>query len=576
MRRNKWMFFLIFSQSGLAFSSTIYNNITPVAPTTVASPIPSLNSIYNSQSNPTGYSVTSVNNPYLCITNSSTNVVTTVAPGSSTDTTASGNPYYLGADVRYGGCSSSDVYIGYLSMNMDNYVPSSEPSFSGSPGVHIGITNLAINNSTGSMTGQVGYTQIETNLLSPPKLNNNAWPFVGMNLSGLEFSTFINPYVIPDLSAADASTSYTDLNTVQAFLNEGYNTMRVPVSWSFLIQNSTGTAATTNTAPTGAPITPQSLSSYYPNYVQPLLETLTSSGVYVILDLHSYFHYPIYGSQYSGCGNVQILTSEPTANFCPDGTINVNFNDYINVWSSLISVMQSDPKINMNYIMLDLMNEPVLPIDTADPDGSGSPIFNIQAKLINSLRSQNNFQGYILVSGNNFTGLHSWTTEPAYTQDGIYYTNADLFSQAAFAAAGVDTSKVLINVHQYFDSNYSGTLSTCLQDLSTTGPNGFNLDAFVQYLNQNQLNAIVTEIGTPGGSTAPDGQVSCQGILSGFLQYLKDNSANVNPYGFVGWTAWSTGHGWGNDYLLLVSPSSLCASEGTSCYQDNVMSSFIQ
>lgn len=50
------------------------------------------------------------------------------------------------------------------------------------------------------------------------------------------------------------------------------------------------------------------------------------------------------------------------------------------------------------------------------------------------------------------------------------------------------------------------------------------------------------------------------------MNYLKDNSAQNKEYGFVGWTIWSAGHGWG-DYNLRVKPDS---------YQMDVVKEFIQ
>jgi len=196
-----------------------------------------------------------------------------------------------------------------------------------------------------------------------------------------------------------------------------------------------------------------------------------------------------------------------------------------------------------NFIMLDLINEPVtVPNDT---------VFTLQADLINYLRAAPyNFTGYIMVEGNSYTPLHSWAEYTWLSDDQTTtYSNATLFTKENFATHGIDTSKILINVHQYFDADYSRTGNTCQTDLTTTGPNGFNLDAFITYLNENELNAIVTEFGTGTDET------TCGPALTTFMQYMQTNSSQVQPYGFKGWTIWSTGHGWG-DYNLRVEPTS--------------------
>jgi len=279
---------------------------------------------------------------------------------------------------------------------------------------------------------------------------------------------------------------------------------------------------------------------YYNNYLKPLLQTLTHAKVHTIVDLHAYMRYSEFGKQYSGCG-----PDGP----CPDGTLITDVNAYKSIWGQLVTLMQNDPGIDQQYLMLDLMNEPV--------DVPDDKVFKIQAALIKMLQEKK-FNGYILVEGNSWTGLHSWSTYQWKGTDGQTYSNATLFTRDNFNSEGIsDLSKVLINVHQYLDSNYSGTHDNCQQDLWK--PNTFNLNEFVDYLSTNKLKAIVTEFGA--GRDAG----SCKAPLTEFMQYLKDHSASGQDYGFVGWTIWSTGHGWG-DYNLRVKPSS---------YQMEVLNGFI-
>ncbi len=159
---------------------------------------------------------------------------------------------------------------------------------------------------------------------------------------------------------------------------------------------------------------------------------------------------------------------------------------YQDLWTKFFALMKNDPKINKDYLLFDLVNEPV---DV--PDDS---VFTIQAAIIKSLRQQG-YQGYILVEGNAWSGLHSWTTASWASKDGkSTYTNANLFTRDHFVKEGItDLSKIIINVHQYLESDYSGTHDQCLSDLKTMGADGFNLNVFVDYLQQNHLKAIVTE-----------------------------------------------------------------------------------
>ena len=78
---------------------------------------------------------------------------------------------------------------------------------------------------------------------------------------------------------------------------------------------------------------------------------------------------------------------------------------------------------------------------------------------------------------------------------------------------------------------------------------------------ENYTGKVETDAQTiPGGSgggksfSFGDDQNSCAKPLNDFLNYLKTNAYTPNKgYGFIGWTIWSTGHGWGT-YNLRVKP----------------------
>lgn len=470
------------------------------------------------------------NKPYFCIQDSSGQVTLALAPDQSGDgNAASGNAYYVGGSLRFNGCNSSDTYLGFLSLSVNSSGNNAIGAYTAPTGVHVTYANPSIDPS-GTLTGAIAFTPIDINsslVHANPIIPT--WKYAGINLSGLEFSTVVNPVVIPNLSTTDEGTSNSDLANTTAFIQEGINTIRVPVSWDYLQMSGAGIGTIST--------------EYYTNFVRPLLATLTQAKVYTIVDMHAYMRYSIYGQQYSGCGN-----TGP----CPDGTLVLDSAAYQSVWGQLLDLMQNDSAINMEYIVLDLMNEPV-----NVPDNK---VFTIQTDLIKFLRDKK-YNGPILVEGNSWAGLHSWTTDQWTGSDGTVYTNASLFTRENFNLVGIeDLSNIIINVHQYLDSDYSGTHSHCLTDLSTTGPNGFNLQAFVDYLRQNQLKAIVTEFGA--GTDAG----TCSETLNQFMQYLKDNAADDKDYGFVGWTTWSTGHGWGGSYNLLVTPTS---------YQMNILKTYL-
>lgn len=468
--------------------------------------------------------------PYICLQDANGNITGAVASGQAIASLSqySGNLYYAGATIRMGGCdASTDTYLGYIGFNLN---PTSGVvslgSFQAATGIHMVYTPSLTNN---ILSGVTEFTPIESNLSSTaglkPISTTLKLPFVGVNLSGLEFSTVINTASVPDLSEVDAGTSNSDLATMQAFVSAGVNTVRVPINWAFLALGGESDA-TLNL-------------SYWNNFVKPLLETLSTNKVYTILDLHNYMHYSWMGLNIAGCG---------ASSQCPDGILDTNSSDFANIWQNIYAAIKQDPAINQNYLMFDLMNEPAA---ASGENLTPTQVYSVEIPVAKALQNSG-FTGYILLEGDSWTGLHSWTTQ--YYSDG--QTNAMMFSESNLQGAGLNLNTVLINVHQYFDSDFSGTQGTCQTDLTTVGSNGFNLDAFADYLSQNHLKAMVTEFG--GANSVVGGQTTCQPAIESFVSYLSKNATTLDSStgGFVGATMWGAGHGWGgNSYVLYISPS---------------------
>lgn len=456
-----------------------------------------------------------ITRPYLCLYNAEGAVTLALAPDQSGDANlASGSPDHAQARLRFEGCDAKHEDLGSLQLSIGPQITTPTVTNYASPkGIHIAYINAGVN-PQGKVVGNIVYTPIQANFNLTPAKPTQLAQFTGINLSGLEFGQTILPSTLPNLSQEDADTPYSDLADMQSFLQTGMNTVRIPINWSFLQWNGPGRMILNH--------------DYYTNYIKPLLETLTSAKVHTILDLHCNMHYSVYGQH-------------DLNNYCPAGTLILDETAYIYVWEQLWQQIQMDASINPDYLLFDLTNAPLhVPEDT---------VFTIQASLIKRLR-QHGFSGYILVQGNAGSELRTWTTHQWVGKDGETYSNATLFTRNNFLQAGItDLSKILINVHQYFDVDYQGTHHKCLQDLGTTGPDGFNLEAFVHYLQDNQLRAIVTDFGV--GKNA----LSCTAPLTHFMKYMQENLASDRPYGFVGWTIWSTGHAWDN-YILRVKPDS--------------------
>ena len=303
--------------------------------------------------------------PWICLQNQNGTVTLTLAPGQSGDANkASGNKYYAGATLRFDGCDSANTYLGYVGFSISDAGNNAISAYQAPEGVHITYATPNIDNQ-GRVTGAIRYTPIQTNFNFLPAEPARNWLFAGINLSGLEFGKSIDPLVVPNLSQEDSSLSWSDLSDTEAFIKSGMNTVRLPISWGYIQLDGAGKGDLNL--------------DYYTNYIRPLLQTLTHAKVHVILDLHAYMRYSTFGEQYSGCGS-----SGP----CPDGTLIADEQAYLSVWGKLAKLIQQDPEINKDYILFDLMNEPV--------NAPEDKVFTIQASLIKMLRADK-FDGYILL-----------------------------------------------------------------------------------------------------------------------------------------------------------------------------------
>lgn len=440
---------------------------------------------------------------------------------------------YAGASLRFGGCDNSDTYLGYTSLEPGTNTYSNAPALSV-------IDNYQVEN--GIVSGKSMYSAIQTqpqDQLTPTDRSDKLLPFVGINLSGLEFGTTPSTFTVPLLSSYSDYTTASDLDNTNTFLSKAHmNTIRLPLSWDYLQPDGETSKIDTN---------------YFLNLVVPTLVTATQSKTHVIIDLHAYMHYSTYAVDPSGCGE---------GSACPAGKVDTTSDDYATTWGHIYQAIvdynqtaDTDKQIDTAYLMLDLVNEPAdAPSDSGDITPAAA--LSVESAAIKTLEGKG-FTGRYLIEGANWTGLHSWS-EQEYQWSESDGTNENTFTRDNIAAqTGLTTdevaNRVVINVHQYFDSNFSGTSDTCI----TYDDNQFHVEEFAQYLKEQQLTAMVTEFGVSKNDSTGD----CNNTMQSFLNAVNDNAAtldsdgNVQDGGFIGWTVWSTGHGWG-DYNLLVTTDS--------------------
>jgi endoglucanase len=127
----------------------------------------------------------------------------------------------------------------------------------------------------------------------------------------------------------------------------------------------------------------------------------------------------------------------------------------------------------------------------------------------------------ILVSGTDWDGAHNFVT----------------VSGASLNSLADPQHRLVFEVHQYFDKNFSGTNAACIdpdQAVATLTP-------FTQWLRANKHQGFLGEFGVSQ-------QPACLAVLDRVAAYLKAN-ADV----WRGWTYWAAGPRWGN-YMFTLEP----------------------
>jgi endoglucanase len=215
---------------------------------------------------------------------------------------------------------------------------------------------------------------------------------------------------------------------------------------------------------------------------------LTAMGAYVVLDAHNY-------ARYNGVlvGSTQVPAT-PFADF----------------WSRLATHFATN-----DHVIFGLMNEP-----HDMPTEQWRDCANAAIAAIRTAGAHN----VIFVPGNAWTGAWSWTQS--------FYGTAN----ATVMLDIVDPENhVVFEVHQYLDSDYSGSHVPCQS--ATIGAS--SLGGFTEWLRDHGKRGLLGEVGTSNDPT-------CLTALDGMLAHI-----DANKDVWTGWTWWSAGPWWGNYFMTL-------------------------
>lgn len=148
-------------------------------------------------------------------------------------------------------------------------------------------------------------------------------------------------------------------------------------------------------------------------------------------------------------------------------------------------------------------------------------VLNLNQAAIDGIRAAGASTQYIFVEGNAYTGAWSWTD-----------TNDNMKGLT-------DTEdKIVYEMHQYLDSDSSGTSETCVS--STIGKE--RLESATEWLKTNNKKAFLGEFA--GGVNS-----DCETAVKGMLSYMSENS-DV----WLGAEWWAAGPWWGT-YMYSLEPT---------------------
>jgi endoglucanase len=355
-----------------------------------------------------------------------------------------------------------------------------EEGFTGQKASHLSVTDAG-----SSITGSGGYGADGGATSTPGPSDAGAvgqptqpvYPTIdsfvgGTNLSGGEF----DPSALPGVLGTDYE--YPTTSEVDSFYAQGFRVFRISFLWERLQPKIT--SSTIDTTELGR--------------VASIVSYATGKGAYVIINPQDFARY---NGVVIGAGNG---TAHPTA------------ADFGAFWAVLAKQFGSDPKV-----IFGLVNEPNTMATELWLADANTAIASIRGTGATNL---------IFVPGNGWTGAETWTTSGDYGT-----ANSEVM-------LGVKDplDNYMYEMHQYFDSDSSGTSATC------AGPSGPDrLAAVTTWLETNHKKAFLAELAVSTDS-------SCSTYLVPTMTFLQ-----AHEDAWAGWSWWAAGPLWGN-YMFSIEP----------------------
>jgi endoglucanase len=263
---------------------------------------------------------------------------------------------------------------------------------------------------------------------------------------------------------------YPNQQEVDYFKAKGMNIIRLPFQWENLQPSLYGSFNTVEL-----------------NRLKTFVNQTTAKGMNVLLDPHNYARF------YTG-----VIGSSKVPN-----------SAFANFWTRLANQFKGNDKV-----FFGLMNEP-----HDMPTEQWVSAANAAIAAIRRTGASN----LILVPGNGWSGAFSWNNSWYGTSN----AQALLKIRDPF-------NWYMIEVHQYMDSDSSGTTENCIS--TTIGAE--RLGEFTAWLRQHNLKGFLGEFSAGRNE-------QCYQALDNMVAYVENN-ADV----WRGWTYWAAGPWWGNNNSL--------------------------
>jgi endoglucanase len=266
---------------------------------------------------------------------------------------------------------------------------------------------------------------------------------------------------------------YPSATSVDYFQSKGMNLIRLPFLWERVQPTLYGALDPTEL---------QRLVSF--------VNSTTAKGITVLIDPHNYGRY-----------RQQVI-----------GSAGVPHNAFGDFWSRLAMTFKSNPRV-----LFGLMNEPYGMTTENWVGAANDAIRRIRATGATNI---------ITVPGNAWSGAYSWAAN--------FYGTPNAQALLQITDSG---NNLVFEVHQYLDTDSSGTSSTCVSP--TIGAQ--RLQVFTDWLRTHQKRGLLGEFAAADNDT-------CKQALNGMLAFMQANS-DV----WMGWSYW-LGGAWASHDPFSIQP----------------------